>query len=69
MLIELKIEVAFERADGTLVKKPAGTRVNYSALKIEPDEFQHLITTNDPKTGGRLCHTVRMPSCRRPAYL
>lgn len=68
MLIELKTEVAFERRDGSLVKKPAGTMVNYSALKIG-DDFQHLVTTNDPKTGGRLAHTVRLPSNVRPAYL
>lgn len=68
MLIELKTDMSFERKDGTLVKKPAGTRVNYSSMKVG-ESFQHLITTNDPKTGGRLTDVQLLPSNVRPVYL
>jgi hypothetical protein len=69
MLIQLKTEVTFQGIDGRPVKVPAGSYANYSSYKIEPDEFMHIVTAHDKRTGGRLRHAVRMPSCSRPVYL
>lgn len=69
MLIQLKNPLVFERADGSLVKKETHSSVNYSCFKIEPDEWQHIVTTNDPRTGGRLTDVQRLPTNVRPAYL